>query len=331
MKKILLATTILSAAAGFASADVAVTGSARMGIVSTDGASTFSSNVHATFTGSGATDGGLAFGGSFDAHNATAADGGTSGSAYISGAFGKISMGGVDSGDKKSVGQLSSVGYEGLGSGNSIGYAADGGLLGLGDGADTVVGADGAKVLYTYSSANVSVSASSAQLSNGAGNHTAYGVGVAYTAGAMTMAVGYGSNSITDIEDATISGAITDISASIKYAMGDTSVMAIYQDKSADVTVESVSVNILSDVTMGASVNQKMDAVTLTAYAVTSTIKSELLLNTDVSLNRMGLGVTYDLGGGAKFQAGWANVDLLADDTTVVSQSAVDAGVNFSF
>ena len=85
--------------AGFAAADVAVSGDGRMGIVSTDGDSLFSSRMRIKFSGSGTTDAGLSFGGSFRANDASGAKSGTSGSVFISGAFGKISMGDVDSGD----------------------------------------------------------------------------------------------------------------------------------------------------------------------------------------------------------------------------------------
>jgi len=332
MKKILLATTMLASVAGYASAEVAVSGSARMGVVNAyngdENVTTFSSRVHASFSGSGTTDGGLAFGGSFDAHNASDADAGTSGSTYISGAFGKISMGGVDSGDKAAVGQLSSVGYEGLGSGNSISYTADGGLFAD---ADFVHGSDGAKVLYTYSAGDLTVSASSAQLSNGDHNHQAYGLGVAYTAGAMTLAVGYGTNEV-EAQDGPWSGTgtITDLSASVKYAMGDTTIKAIYQEKSADVTMsfDGEDYNLGSATSMGVSVDHKIDALTLTAYAITTDMQSDYG-DFDVSVNRMGVGATYDLGGGAKFQAGWAEMD--AADLSDESHSAFDAGVNFSF
>jgi len=332
MKKILLASTMLASVAGYAAADVAVSGSARMGVVGSENATTFSSNVHASFSGSGTTDGALAFGGSFDMHNAGAADGGTSGSTYISGAFGKISMGGVDSGDKAAVGQLSSVGYEGLGSGNSISYTADGGKLGLDD--DETTGSDGAKVLYTYSAGDVSISASSAQLSNGPANHQAYGLGAAYTSGGLTLAIGYGTNEVTT-EGQWLSeyfygtGTITDISASVKYVMGDTTIKAIYQDKSADVEVnwEDSDYNLGSATSMGVSVDHKMAALTLTAYTITTDIQSDWT-EVDASVSRMGLGATYDLGGGAKFQAGWAQIDSPYGDD---AHSAFDAGVNFSF
>ena len=130
--------------AGFAAADVSVSGDGRMGIKSTDGTSEIWNRMRIKFSGSGTTDGGLSFGGSFRAADAAGAKDGTKGSTYISGAFGKISMGDVDSGDN--VGQLASVGYSGLDSGNSISYSADaGGDNGLpGDFKD----AGGARVLY---------------------------------------------------------------------------------------------------------------------------------------------------------------------------------------
>ena len=105
---------------------------------------------------------------------------------------------------------------------------------------------------------------------------------------------------------------------------------AIYQDKSADVSDGSEDLNLGSAVSMGASVAHTIDALTLTAFAVGTNITSDEF-SLDVSVNRMGLGASYDLGGGASFAAGWVNADVLDEDATVVSQSAFDAGVNFSF
>ena len=353
MKKILLATTMLASVAGYAAADVAVSGDARMGVISTEGNSIFDSRVRIKFSGSGTTDGGLAFGGSIRADNAGDGADGTAGSVFISGAFGKISMGDVDSGDKAAVGQLASVGYEGLGSGNSISYTADGGFLGgLEDSLDNwggpdggfelfdLSGSDGAKVLYTYSAGALTVNASTAQLSNGGANHEAYGLGVSYTAGALTLAGGYGTTTMDGYvwdywweEDYAVTGSITDVSASATYVMGDTTIKAIYQDKTIDATYDAYyddhDGEIASAVSMGASVVHKIDAISLTAYAITTDVSSDWI-GFDVSVNRMGVGVGYDLGGGATFQAGWAEVEGVSDEETV-SQSAFDAGVNFSF
>lgn len=80
MKKILVATTILSASAGLAAADVTLSGSARMGIVSgfsdnnaangDESDVVFNSRARVAFTLSGESDSGLSFGASFRADNA---------------------------------------------------------------------------------------------------------------------------------------------------------------------------------------------------------------------------------------------------------------------
>ncbi|MEY4696252.1 MAG: hypothetical protein RIT14_680, partial [Pseudomonadota bacterium] len=130
MKKILLATTILVGTAGFAAAEVALSGDARMGVISGFGDvdTAFTSRARVAFTLSGETDGGLAFGGSFRADNAGAAASGTAGSVYVSGAFGKLSMGDVDGAALAAVGHVDGVGLTGLGDLNESLYVANGGF-----------------------------------------------------------------------------------------------------------------------------------------------------------------------------------------------------------
>ena len=337
MKKLLLATTMLITAGNYAAADVAVSGSARMGVTSYDGDVAFSNRVRISFAGSGTTDGDLAFGGSFSAHDAGDADSGIAGSVFISGAFGKITMGGVDSGDAAAVGQLSSVGYEGVGTGNEIAYAADGGNIGFGDNDIDTGDTTKARVLYTYSTAGVTVNASVGQIDNtektdvdadGYYGSSTYGVGVSYNAGAVTVGVGYGS--VTATKNATVNYdvSLTDISASVKYVAGDTTAKAIYQDKTGDDGDDE-----LKQKSMGASVDHKLGAVTLTAYALSSEFSANYTDDT-ASLNRYGLGVAYDLGGGAVLKAGVAQLDQISDaegSTETESYNAFDLGVNFSF
>ena len=131
MKKILLATTVLVGTAGFASAEVTLSGNGRMGITYAETAAvgdketSFNSRVRASVNMSASTDGGLEFGGSFGIHDAGAAAGGTEGSVFISGAFGKLTMGGTDSAAQNAVGQLAGVGYTGLGDHNEVAQLAD--------------------------------------------------------------------------------------------------------------------------------------------------------------------------------------------------------------
>jgi outer membrane protein OmpU len=379
--------------AGFAAADVAVSGDARMGVVSNGDAAVFSNRIRVKFSGSGTTDGGLAFGGSFRANEASLAESaGTKGSTFISGAFGKISFGSLDSGDAASVGQLASVGWDGAGYGNSISYAADaGGDNGM---PGALSDAGGARVLYTYSAGALTINASTAQLSNGGA--TAYGIGGSYTSGALTLGVGYGSvtgGSITGLKAydansgtavAAVSGnagtaaaaagyyatsaldaSITDMSLSAAYVIDNTTIKAIYQTKTLEASaaartavagtaltiVRGHSAIALSTkaTTMGLSVVQKMDALTLTAYGINTSVSADADISADKpTVSRYGIGFGYDLGGGASVSAGWATVDALVPTAvaagsspttgaletytlTSVSADNWDLGLNFSF
>jgi len=336
MKKILLATTVLAMSAGFAAADVSVSGDGRMGVQSSDGVMTFSNRMRIKFSGSGVTDSGLAFGGSFRAHEAaTAESAGTKGSVFISGGFGKVTMGSVDSGDAASVGQLASVGYTGLGSGNSISYAAD---ASSDDSLPGALGsAGGARVLYTYTAGALTVNGSSAQLTDG--GITAYGIGGSYTSGPVTVGLGYGmvdGGTLSALKSygtptggsvgyTTISAAadssVTDLSLSASYVMGATTVKAIYQAKTLDSSFAAQSAtaalpalaatSISSTATsMGMSVVHKIDALSLTAYAVSTELDIDANLSADnPTVSRYGVGFGYDLGGGASVVGGWATVD----------------------
>lgn len=358
MKKLLLATTMLVTAGTYAAADVSVSGDARMGVVSSDSVMTFKNRVRIKFSGSGTTDGGMSFGGSFRAADAVGAKDGTKGSTFISGAFGKISMGDVDSGDN--VGQLASVGYSGLDSGNSISYSADaGGDNGL---PGTYTDAGGARVLYSYSTGPVTVNASSAQLTDGGA--TAYGLGVIYAAGNLTVGAGYGTveggtlgASFYDgskyvaktLSDATV----TDETVSATYVLGDTTVKGIYQLKSLDVTSDKATHQDALDVSatvtsMGLSVTHKLGVISLVAYGISSELDGDTLGTETATVSRYGVGASYDLGGGASIAGGWASVDQavaaaaktpsnVADGdvqlSTVTSETInkFDLGVNFSF
>ena len=126
MKKLLITSSALVAAAGMAQADghtgVSLSGSAEMGIASVDGGTTgatdgntyFHSAFDVTFSLSGETDNGLSFGASFDLDEtddgnsesgssspgnpfgAGVGDQSVDGSVFVSGAFGTLTMGDTD-------------------------------------------------------------------------------------------------------------------------------------------------------------------------------------------------------------------------------------------
>jgi len=281
MKKILLATTILVGTAGFAAAEITLSGSAVMG-VGDNGVNTVSKmETYVTFTGTGETDGGLSFGlsstmATFSVTDESFADDGTS--VYISGAFGKLSMGDVAEADE--VGTLSDIGgIGGLGvdnvaeafSGDSAGRASH-------------------DINYTYSADAFSVSASTRLGANGSGD--AYAIGAKYTFGDYYAGAGYN----TDNEGRPNSGTVTSLYAGGTF--GAVSAKAMYSTFEADAgaAFDADAFGIYAAYTM--------DALTISA---------EYADNDRVLDAAFGIGASYDLGGGASVTGGIANVA----DTTV--------------
>ncbi len=123
MKKILLATTLIAASTGYAAAEVAVSAKARMGVISDGSDIMFTSRVRIIFTASGETDNGLSFGASVrnDQSGVGNTNNGDS-TVYISGAFGKVTMGDTGNAADALVGQVSGVGLTGLGDLNELGW-----------------------------------------------------------------------------------------------------------------------------------------------------------------------------------------------------------------
>lgn len=204
MKRHLLASTmILAASLGAASAEVTLSGSARMGVIDNFGADNtgFTSRARVVFTMSGETDTGLSFGASFRADNASGANNGTAGSVFMSGGFGKLSMGDVDGAANAAVGHVDGVGLTGLGDLNENIFLANGGLSGyIADnytGDPTLVLSGDPSALYEYSFGNATLYASvtnpSYRFVDGGGNISgeAYSVGAAYVMGTYKFSAAY--------------------------------------------------------------------------------------------------------------------------------------------
>jgi outer membrane protein OmpU len=251
MKKILLATTLLAASTGFAAAEVTLSGDARMGIISPFGTNdlAFTSRARVKFTLSGTTDGGLEFGASFRADNAGGlvwddengdgiVDGGElnaggaaqgrSGSVFISGAFGKLSMGDVDTAAQTAVGQVSGVGLTGLSDLNEVAY--------IGGGADPTA-------LYEYSTGDFTVYLSATNPSAGL---TAYSVAAKYSMGDYGVSLGY-ENDDAGSDHIIVGGSAT---------FGAVTVKAIYGEASG----------VLDGSQWAVSADYKADALTVTAF-----------------------------------------------------------------
>ncbi|OYU20043.1 MAG: hypothetical protein CFE34_02205 [Rhodobacteraceae bacterium PARR1] len=291
MKKILLATTVLVGTAGFASAEVTLSGNGRMGITYNETAAvgdketSFNSRVRASVNMSASTDGGLEFGGSFGIHDAVAAASGTEGSVFISGAFGKLTMGGNDSAAHTAVGHLAGVGYTGAGDHNEFAYLTSG---------------DRESALYSYSASGFTGYLSVGQPDNAADT---FSVGATYATDAFSVAVGY--------EDSDSAGIAADATAT---AVAATATFSGVTAKVAYMTMDN-AVGFDPE-SYGLSAVYTMDAISVTGFyrqAETSATNTAYF---------QGIGASYSLGGGATLAGGIVNNDGL---------TKADLGVNFSF
>ncbi|HEY6917625.1 MAG TPA: porin [Tabrizicola sp.] len=310
MKSLLATTAILVATAGIASAEVAVSGSARMGLVDTFGDTgvQFSSRVRINFTATGETDTGLSFGATVRADQSgqgNTANGDST--VYVSGGFGKLSMGDVDGAANAANGQVDGVGYTGLGDLNEITYLSNGGtdfggVRTLDDPQDT-------SVLYEYTTGSLSFYLSATQRDPAVGAE-ALSVATKYSAGAYAVSLGYENLDASDAyewEQFVLGGSAT---------FGGVTVKALYADGKNNQGDEWKQHAL--------SATYTADALSVTAFVADD---ADILTN-DLApagnAKAYGLGASYDLGGGAKVSGGYVKNDT--DDT-----SAVDLGLSFSF
>jgi outer membrane protein OmpU len=262
--------------------------------------------VRISFAGSGTTDGGLTYGFSARADHSNTS---TGGSQYISGAFGKISMGDLNGGDEQMVGNLSGVGSSGAGSHQEFAYQSASHNIG-----------------YSVSMAGVSFAATT-DLVRGAdstktGSNTAYGVKWSGDMGGATVGLALGTSQIGNVSEDSMSASVS---------MGGLSVTAVSHTNDngpagtdvgvttgstgvAHVAASTGAANLDTDTT-GLSISYAMDAMSVTAY--TRTESTSGVADKDYS----GVGFTYNLGG-ATLKAGFVD----ANDISIM-----DFGINFSF
>ncbi len=308
MKKVLLATSILAASAGFASAEIALSGSARMGIVhksneGVSGETFFSSRVRIVFTASGETDGGLSFGASMRADQ----DGGNSlkgtrngdSTVFISGAFGKLTMGDVSGAADSLVGQVSGVGYGPNDALQEIDF----------------VGVDNTAVYYEYSAGALTFGLGVGQTyfsETDAETRNTASIGVKYSAGGYSVALAY--EQADDIAATLLVDEAEElISLGASAAFGPATVKARISD--SDI--------VGKDTTYALSVDYVTGATTITAFY---TDFGNTGASTDTQ--HVGIGASYDLGGGAKLAGG---IVQQMNDAATGDETFADVGVKFSF
>jgi outer membrane protein OmpU len=265
--------------------------------------------VRVSFSGSGTTDGGIEFGASMRAdHSAAAATAaGTAGSQYISGAFGKISMGDLGGADKDATGHLAGVGLTGLGDHNEIqyqgalhnlGYQYSVGGLTFGYSQNTAVktGSNSAMgISWSGDMGGVAVTAAAGQSKVGTATQTTFSTSI--STGGLTV------KAITSTNDNGTTAAVTELAA----------------NRTASATVayraEVAAANNADLDSAGLSVSYAMDSMTVTAFTMTESMTGEA--DADFS----GVGMSYDMGGVA------LKVGVVDNN----DQQLVDFGVSFSF
>ncbi|MBF9039670.1 porin [Rhodobacterales bacterium LSUCC0387] len=268
MKKVLLATSALVASAGIASADIALSGDGRMGIVNTEAAGNldnetqFDSRIRLTFSASGTTDAGITFGGSARADNAAAASTGTGGNVYVSGDFGKITMGDIGSAHESATGDLAGVGY--TMTNNEMTY---------------IGGGDDEGVAWSYSVDNLTLYASMGQPGTASANNES-GVGITYAVSGITLGLGMADD-----------GATEETSASIRATVGGIGITAIVLDRDNDTSVSGES---------GLSLSYAVDS-NLSVAAFTRSLENVGAADSDYT----GVGFSMNLGGGATLAGGY--------------------------
>lgn len=335
MKKVLLATTVLAMSATVAAAEVSVSGTARMGVAYNSEAANevgFTSRARVQFNLSGESDNGLSFGASFRADNASEASrrtihgvqhgvsdvNGTNsqsqGSVFVSGAFGKITMGDVDGAAEKVTGDLYGVGLTGMGDFNEGSYLSNAGET------------DRTAVRYDYTTAGFTFALSADNPQNDprtvAGVYTGgdstgktFSVGVAYAVDAYKFGLGYETrNQVSALGGADNKLQQEQIIASAEGTFGDVSVKAVYGDFD----------NATLDKQYGLSAKYKVDALTVVGFhrvadrAGATTGKDKFT----------GLGAEYDLGGGASVVGGIVDVNRPAG---IADETRADLGLSFKF
>lgn len=313
MKKILLATSAVALFAGAAAAEVAVSGSARMGLTYADDGTTsttaFSSRVRIVFTASGETDTGLTFGASMRAdqqggnNNDAGADkdGDTNGDStvFISGSFGKLTMGDVSGAADSLVGQVSGVGYGPNDALQEIGF----------------VGVENTAVYYEYSAGALTFGLGAGQLDDLDGavstdTRNTMSIGVKYATDAYSVALAYEQadddlDTVGNEEEGLLSlgGSASFGSATVKARVSDSDISG-------------------KDTTWALSVDYVAGATTLTAFY---TDFGNTGASTDTQ--HVGIGAAYDLGGGATVAGGI--VQQMNDG--IEDATFADLGLKFSF
>ncbi len=334
MKKVLFATTALVATAGVASADIALSGSAQMGIQGGSGNATVGENttqfvqdIDVTFTMSGTADNGLTFGAAIDLdEDAGAVDTDDAGVAmFISGELGTLTLGDTDGALDWA---MQEVDYNGAAAINSdhtghAGFSGNGGLDGT---------YDGQILRYDYSFGDFAVAVSVeadddinvATANDGLTADPIWGLGAKYSGSFAggTFGAGIGYQTVGDADANTVGNQgvnVTGLSLNVALDSGFSGAVNYS-------IINGTGTEALEDgVHMGLGVSYSFDAITLHANYGHYNWDAAA---TETDASGYGLSAAYDFGGGlsAHLGYGYSNPEGPSNNSSTWS-----LGLNMSF
>ncbi|MBI6629658.1 porin [Pontibaca salina] len=327
MKKVLFATTALIATAGMAAADVTISGYGRFGLDYNDANATetnLTSRLRLQFDMSTETDGGVTLGARLRAQ-ADNTDGGTARGASWNGARFFATYGGFTLGVGNIFGGLDNApglyletrstgtGVDGMGF-NSLVTNVNGGAAGLLDEYDNYdqysskgAGQNGVEVLYSAGdfSGQLSYSKENSSDAKRTAGH------VAYTWNDWTAVLG-GQDSNQAWEDKVFFAVMADLGQyGVRFAYADNDGIDKYG------LYGNMDIGAASNVVLWVTYEDAVSAADVTAGRFDNS------LDGGTKGTSYGINYSYDLGGGASFEAGAAE--------TANDQTQVQAGVAFSF
>ena len=297
MKKILLATTALAMTAGYAAAEVSLSGYAEMGVKSsTLGDTSFHQDIDVTFKLSSETDTGLSFGATIDLDevNASAEVGGSGStslsSVYVSGSFGKLTLGDTDGAFDYAMAEAAGLTAIADDHTSHVGFTGNAGLDGQ---------QDGQVLRYELSMGDLTVAASMEQAANGVSSQAdnTTGLGLKYSTEAAGVSVGFGLG---------------------------------YQNGTANATAGTVAVATSTNVdVIGASVTLANGPLTFVLNTSSFDYDANAIDNSTASVmydkTYSGVSLTYAVSDATSVNINWGQVDY---ETTTTDQSATGVAIN---
>ncbi|MFV0408425.1 MAG: porin [Paracoccus sp. (in: a-proteobacteria)] len=359
MKKALFATTALVLTAGVAAAEVTVSGDARLGlryetdtayaslmvaddgteyIVPGDNSLNVINRVRVKFALTGESQSGISFGANLrsDQHaNSGDNNSATSGDVWVSGAYGKLTVGDIDGALEKAVGDLPEVGLSGLDYWNEFAYATseedDYDFA-----TDTPYGDAGVLYEYAIGDAHIYGSFKDGYYGNSDVKRDAasWAVGAGYDLGNYSFGIGYERSDYTlspfTIDDDTLSSMgngfpIGSGDDSETWGIsGGTSINGITFKAAYLTTSSDNDMQDYSQYGLGAEYDMTSGVKVAGYYRVSD------FDNQDLKGDAFGIGAAYDLGGGATVKGGIVDTSIEGAGGEV-SNTLADFGLEFKF